>query len=778
MKILQQNKWFLSIMACLILIICAVFFTCEFSVSAERSSAADRYISKIDYDDESPDQYFCIMANAAADLLNNVKSGRIDDGLEPLMPDESDMNVCAGMLGFTHSYVEPINDVTLSWYSANSENEGTYTLVNFDADGYKNYAKMGIILNQLGIDQTRSNTITGTSRQVVGLLVLCLYILSAFIGQFWCYVLDVLSILNPFILLNGGYQDSILAPLNAGLGTGRIYKVDWMQSVVSAIVDAFGGFYQSVYSLAKDLLLPFMLVCIIFVWLIFNKGREAGKTIKGLLIRVLFVAIGLPVLAAVYTAGLDCLDTMVVGSVQTTDSIIASTFVDFENYAKTTYLSSDCDDVFKFDDYDEKREKVKDKGVADDVRIRCKTINTKYLGDLNLDLDGSVEIKGIKPKGDPEPGLSAYDLEMIKKLFTEYKSDGFKVAELNASQMSNMPKIVDMLLRYAGERTYSAASFESEYRAGKTFGDLSTVVNANTVVNRLYLSSNQWQDFLMNDLRDMFYNNTAYADGDADFTGERALIWRIRDDQKSVLKKRFENESETLKGMENMASVYWGYNTSDISEDVSLKGLSAIGMYNYLSSSFSPKEIVVTSGYTTNAQTQKFEHMSVNVVGNTYMNIIYVLDVITLLCALNVVSYGYGLGLIISCVKTSFKFIFDVIGGSFGLMRSIAASLVLVFAFVGEILITCGLYALTTTLVPNFYKLIEIPLSVILEPLCDAIDGQVYPIVSGIISILAVAFLIGKMLQFRKAVCSSIIDMFRSIVNKLTGVEVANPNIL
>lgn len=806
MTVIRDNKWFLSIMACLILIIGAVFFTEEMVVdAATRSTAAERYQTAVFEEDEYPSSMFGTMSRAGADYLNNLKSGVLKDEWfkDGKIIEPEDVGSAAGLLGYTDSFVEPINNVMLSWYSSDSVGTGTYNVDGFDDDIYKNYAKTGIILEELGIDQTYANSVNGGIRQVIGLVILAMYVLAGFTGRFWEYVLNFLSILNPFILFRSdGREGAMLDALHNGV-TGE--QTSNLQAGVDGILAAINGFYTQVKELGATLFIPALFVVAMFVWLVIKKGSEGGKTFKNVVIRCLFVAIGVPLMLSVYSTALDLVKDMTVSSSKVSDSIILSSFVDFESYAKNTWLKQD-DKIFSYDDYDLDKKALKDEKAGDDVRIKCAYINTECLGsDKNMKLDASIPIFGIVRNGDDELGLSKYDLTIIKNTFGKYTSTGAGANPMDESAADNADQIIDMLKRYASGDRYTAGLFETQYKSALMSCASSGFWSDNEDVDytlgnlyRAYAVSDQWQDFLTNDFSDVYCRVSDFGThmtfglnvGDPNAGKQQVMgMWTMNQLGRGAsnsdkgegplmvdtLPKRFDSFTFSF---ENPGSVdvpelgklntYWGSVSG---------GLSAIGMYNYLSSAFTKDSITVHSSKNIDAEIQKFDHMSVNVVGNKYMSIIYLFDVFVLMAAMCVICYGYGFGLILSNVKTMVKLIPSVFTGSLGYMRGIATSFILTGAVVGEILVTCVLYNSMIAIVPSFYQLLEVPMSIILQPLCDSVWGGLYPIVSGIVSIVIVATAIGKMLQYRKALCTAVAEMVTSVVNKFMGFSVGAPKI-
>lgn len=114
MSILRGNKTFLSIMACLFLILCAFFITRQ-------------YMYDVDAEDGLPDGSFATMAQAGAQYFNNRLSGLTGENDETYV-NFSTFGNAAGVIG----YIDPKNAGTQTFAATNTQGNTVWDFRGID----------------------------------------------------------------------------------------------------------------------------------------------------------------------------------------------------------------------------------------------------------------------------------------------------------------------------------------------------------------------------------------------------------------------------------------------------------------------------------------------------------------------------------------------------------------------------------------------------------------------------------------------------------------------
>jgi hypothetical protein len=138
-----------------------------------------------------------------------------------------------------------------------------------------------------------------------------------------------------------------------------------------------------------------------------------------------------------------------------------------------------------------------------------------------------------------------------------------------------------------------------------------------------------------------------------------------------------------------------GYKAGEVSGDrlTGNRGISTLGMFNYLTTRFDDSQMLIFGGKTSNSEKVKDAHMSVTTVGSGFYGAaLYLQTVISLLC-IGIIGVVYGFGFVAASFKRGFKTIAAIPGMMIGSRQAIGAFLKAVILLFAEILLTIVLYA-------------------------------------------------------------------------------------
>ena len=771
---MRQNKIILSVLACAFLIVFAVVLTRSFSVHAGNETPYDA-----DFDQ---------MSRAGADYLSMVVSEQItadmNGGEAPPWPD--DIRSGGSLLGFgtkpTLSY-----NIQHPWFSINSDDVGSYRYDSFeqtapvDTEPFRQYANLGRVLNALGLDQTNANAFDVNIRKVVGTVMTALYLLANFINEFWIFVINILELANPFRLFTGVDKADALLSGMTGVTPGtetdyRHHIFGDADSGMAAISGFIKDFYTVLQTNAFTLTIPLILVCSIFIWLVVHKGRGGGKTVKNTVIRLVFAAIGVPIMLSCYTTVIQMVKTMTIHSSYLTSDIVTSTFFDFEKHVGNSFCTLLAQDDIKAA-YSSAGDI--DLSILNKARGICAKLNddkvVESYGNM-LKIHSAlplIHMSGV-PDVDSTSGINAYNEEYLKQLWEPSESDG-KIADDDQAKYHAM--VLDMLNRYTEGTKVSAGSVADRYvlHYNSVFMPSGHSGDHPALSLPVLLVSSKWEYFLPQ-ISNGIKSNIKYGAATISTAWYQAMSRsRFKDNPATVSNGGGGGGQYDIAEAEllNMTSALWGKSarigrTAGASDP---SGLSFMAMYNYLSSSFDEDEIHVYSAKDTKANSQKVEHYAVNIVGSELMRIVFLANAIILLVASSVIGYVYGISLIVSNFKAMIRMIPNIFVGTLGSMRGIASALIMTAGLVFDVLITCVVYNLGMQLVAYSFSLICGPICELMSDLFSTKWG-IFAVVSGIVSIAFIAFYIKKMIDYRYAICMVANDAVTGIVNKMLGTNV------
>lgn len=741
-----QNRIILSVIACVFLIFFAVALTSSFTAHADLLM------------DSGDNASFSTMSKAGADYLSMLKNGTIKGLGITDAPEPKDQWAAGGLMGYPSDpesfFKDDFSENNTPWFSFNSNGAGSYQYARLKEAGeapYINYAKFGKVMYALGLDQTSANAFDSGYRTVIGCVFTALYFMTNFVAEFWYLVLNVLELLNPFVLFSGDSIDlsgfSAIDGKSLGTDIGGS-----MEQGVNAIRGLVAGFYSTLVDMSKTLFLPLFLVLGVFIWLVIKKGKEGTSTLRNLAVRIVFVAIGLPLMLSCYTTALSIVKDMTVTSCKTADDVVTTTFFDFDRQAHDAFSKAynkvigNIDDDFNVTGFN------KIKSICSDLNDIAVSSDGKLGGDEYVD---ALETKVITDFDiDSDEGINKYNKAVLDGLFDKDSDSGI--------DKDHMAQVLNLLNRYRTGEKVSAAKLSIAFITSDAVmrEDPDTGAGVN-IMPLIYAVSSRWEYFVP-DYTNRFRYKDATIGGSFDSSMSSAVAMRFDPPSASsgsLLGGGVVGVGEGLRKL-------WAQSDS---------GFSVMSLYNYLSSSFDDTQIRVYSSSEVNANMQKVEHYSVTAPGSEVTRVVLLVNSAVLLLTMCVIGYCYGAGLIFANFRAMIKIVPAVFIGTLGSMRGIASALILVAALISEVLGTCAIYDIAVYMVASLSDLICGPVCHIFASVGDT--WGLATVVSGIVSIIVMLFILKEALEYRYAVCRAITEGASSIINKFLGTSVNAPDI-
>lgn len=596
--------------------------------------------------------------------------------------------------------------------------------------GILDYAQYGSLLNALGLDSTSTGLGLHFQNMVFGSIMALLYLLAGGIDTIFSAVIWLLETLNPFKLFFSAISASSAAMAN-GMTGGQGVPV-WMQSLDTW----FSGWYQALVNLSWTVLVPLFIFTFIISSLMWKKGN-ALSGLKKLVIRMLFLGVGVPLIGSMYTASLGVMKDATAGAGMGATRVVLSTFVDFENWAKVNRLAVPRDATLEWDD-----SKQAPTGASVN-KLRQTTVAINKIANPGAFPDGV----GIKVSD-----LGSISSEATKADVTS--NGGLKDLTFMAT--------MNMLLRYTNAQSYQASDFDTAIKgriSQQASGGQETVKNCATT----------------------WFN--VQADGSTKTDGKSCSTIKASDNP--VLKVQ-EGTGLQTERPEGSGVVTFKTNNAQLAGDWVMLGdnfnnanLSALSMYNYLNTAFSKNSATVySSAHSVSSATREY-HNSVNLVGSAGVSWLYWTNsAVTLLCFI-VLGLGYAFGMFTGAVKNSLHIITAVPFATLGSLAGIAKVLIYTFTMITEIIATMFIYRLVQEIIISIPGIFEGGL----EHMFNSLGGfGTYLKNSGnvtlftsIVSTVLLLILTWKMLHFRGAFVKGLNEAVTKIVDKFLDTNVAPP---
>lgn len=683
--------------------------------------------------------FYTLSSNVTAYFSDATKPGEgdglsADEGWTTIAQNASEGG---NLLGYGDDDVSSFSGWLVSKATGSSNTVGYDSLKVRDNDsssansaynGVLAYAQYGSLLNALGLDSTSTGLGLHFQNMAFGSIMALLYLLAGGIDTIFSAVIWLLETLNPFKFFFSAISASSTAMAN-GMTGGQGVPV-WMQSLDTW----FSGWYQALVNLSWTVLIPLFLFVFIISSLMWKKGNALGG-LKKLVIRVLFLGVGLPLIGSMYTASLGVMKDATAGAGMGATRVVISTFVDFENWAKKDRLAVPDNATLQWDS-----SKQAPTGASVN-KLRQTTVAINKLA--NSGAFSSVSDIDVS-------GLGSISTEAAKADTTS--SGGLKDFTYVAA--------MEMLLRYTTAQSYQASDFDT------------------AIKGRISQQASSGQEQVKSCATTWF---NVQADGSTKADGKGCSATKASDNP--VLKVR---EGSGLQASGESGTITFTTSGDKYAGDWVMLGenfnganLSALSMYNYLNTTFDKNSATTYSSSNAVSSATREYHNSVNLVGSAGVSWLYwVNGAVTLLCFI-VLGLGYAFGMFTGAIKNSMHIITAVPFATLGSMAGIAKVVIYTFTMITEIIATMFIYRLVQEIILSIPSIFEGGL----EHMFNSMGGfGVYLKNSGnvtlftsLVSTVLLILLTWKMMHFRGAFVKGLNEAVTKIVDKFLDTNVAPP---
>lgn len=615
-----------------------------------------------------------------------------------------------GFVGFRdEDFEKGVFGATISRLSSASQSRG-YDSFPGNA-GIKQYVEYGHALCQLGLDSTSNRTfdIMAILRQLLGLIMLLFYTLAIMVDVVFSAALDVLKAFNPF------------SWLWEGLGKfDKFFDAGQSTSTLPSISAYLRGIFVPLQNMGLFLTSVIFFFGIAFSLLLWKKTQSVSSKFVTFMKRMAFIVIGIPFLGGMYTATLTQLDVSGMNTASA-NAIVASTFIDFESWAKNGRLN-----------------------LPKDYQIVVDTANNGAAGSIDYSQTPTARSLAFKVN------FNSTDVAGkggSKNVFLEKSASN---TQRNAKQVAAG---YDMINRYRTSAFYGPADYETFYRAS-----IGSVDDKKKVAKAIKDASDAKK-----------YEDTDWLNLDND--GDSKDISNFVTNGNSGFTSSGDKGKITYTGSGHVSLSAKGSND---------KGLSTLAMYNYLTSEFSDSSVTTYSSRKSTSGLVVTAHHSVNLVGAGVLSALYYCNALTCLAVLAVIGLSYAIGMLVNNIFRMFKIISQLPFAMLGVFKSITQVIGWAIVMTVETVGTIVLYRLVSTVFFAFNNMFDTQLSTELADKASEFSSitpgifmasngqsQAVTLVSVlVITILDIFFLL-KALRLRKLFLKTIDATLASLVDRL-----------
>ena len=548
------------------------------------------------------------------------------------------------------------------------------------------YVRYGKTLTDAGLDSQGVGG--GVVRKVGGFLSGLAYAGSEAVPIMFNFSLKILRWMNPFQYLfnaidatgNGygitGQREAIKDANNQAMSdSSPIYTLMHGAGSITAYVS---NMYRQMSKIGWTVTVPLMLA-VLALQVLLLRSQSPGASVLNFVKRVVFIAIGVPLLAGLYTSTLNALDEVTSNKTAAT-RLVAASFCDFGTWVDKSQLAPMTGI----------KSSPKGKDGATNAGGVASADMLKMLRALTLQLNknngvvGDVGSFGSKYAHDT---LSGGIWDKNGNAGTAY--GGASADTVNGSILTEQQNILGLVTKYMNGGTYSASSWGSELRKklNKRAGNGSKLGyngedSPEDTVNMMFSETDEMADWMKRSVEDnqAIWNKNGYAERGS-WAGQNFNIFG-------------DGDLASSNGPDDVMTWSGG-------------GLSSIAMYNYLSTSFNDSSLVVYSNAKSVSEYTKEEHYLVNLIGSGALRALFWANMMVCIGVLAVIAFSYSFHMAIDNIRTGIKMLIQVPVSMLGVVKSIAQVITYVVLMIAEAVASIFMYTLIAELFIVFATMIE-----------------------------------------------------------------------
>ena len=545
-------------------------------------------------------------------------------------------------------------------------------IINGNPDLAYQYVRYGRTLADAGLDETGAPTMDAL-RFISGILSMVFYALSQSISLLVGFALKMLKVFNPFALLGNVSAGIAHTAFQAAADQARTANptIYGIMNTADGLVNFVSGIFGMIMGISWTVVVPLLIAVMAFNILLLR--MQPSSQIMLFVKRVVFIGLGIPLAAVLYTSTLDNMGEMLTKDTPSTRLIVAS-FIDFESWVDTSRLSPVGPDVFI-----ESSPKGVDGATNDGGTASAQMLKQLRKTTLSLNKINNAGFSGLSGF----TGTDAHNSLTGGIWNATSRGQGFGGAEAEVDTDNPNEAVIGLLQRYMKGSFYSPAAWST--KMGKyliSTGQLGyNGDSSQNTANAMFASTDEASDWMN---REQLDNSAIWAKG-------RTTNIQWADQPVNILANGLLTANVDASG-----KMTWGSG-----------GLSSLAMYNYLSTSFEPTSLVTYSSVNSVSEHTMLQHYNVGIIGSGALKILYWANMIVCIGVLALIGLSYSLGMAISNLKRGIQLLLAVPMAALGVLKGIAQVVVYLILMICEVIGTAFMYSFISELFMVFATMIE-----------------------------------------------------------------------
>ncbi|MFE4332537.1 hypothetical protein ACFRQM_24875 [Streptomyces sp. NPDC056831] len=588
------------------------------------------------------------------------------------------------------------------------------------------YAHFGAANNDLGLD-TMSSGIGGQIVSVIGgSIIWVLYALALAVGTLFYVIIQFLKLINPFM-----WFYSAVAAVNPTFAAGMTGG-DTGGGALSGLQSWISGWYGLLVDISWQAIVP-IFIGFLLIGLVLFKKMDRGSAIKKLIVRVVFIGVGLPLIGSMYTGVLNKFDDSVLGQHAGPTRVVLSTYVDFEAWMMNDRLGVPDQAIVSWNG---------DQASPDAMM----SVRTSGLA-INKQSHGAT-FDGISIGTKVNDAESAWNSGTVSGYKCTVKGDGSASKDCLDSSASDDFRAVfstfGLIAKYIAGNEVAASDFESGIKSSITQLDESSDVK-----------------------KSWFVDEDSY--GDVKRFGEEK---GPKPAQHPVIATDGTGLTSSRPGKNSAVFTTTGTKGGcgfEVGKTPTSCNLAPLAAYNYLNTGFGPGSLTMYSSNNATSGFTRENHMAVSQVGTGPAKFMYWHNAATVLGSIVLLGFWYAIGMLAGAVKRTFGLVAAVPFATLGAMQAISKVIVYSMALILEVLVTLFIYQFVSEFLISVPDIMAGPVSSFMSPdglWGNAALGGIIVVILTLVSSLVIMGITFALLRVRKSVLQAMDEVVTKLVDK------------
>lgn len=629
-----------------------------------------------------------------------------------------------------------------------ADNDGVPTY-----NGLLTYAYFGAANADLGFDSMSSNTLGEIVHAFGGSIMLLFYAVALIVSWVFWVVIQILKVLNPFVWFYEGVKGA-LSPLWA---EGMVSSTDAAGVTTShtdaGIFSGLAGWISSWYGILQNMawgvMIPLFLGFLLFALFFFPKLNK-GSMFKKLMVRVLFIAVGLPLIGSMYTGVLDKFDS-VTAQAGGASNVVLSTYVDFGGWMNEDRLAIPETASIGWD---------AGRGAASSQATMSARSSALAINKSQKAYEGAGD-SGALTEDASAAFRSSAAMESCENTITEDAAGAVTVSESTGCESDGnlVGSVISLLARYVSSQQIYASDFESSIK-----GEIANMSDVKSKDKSAWFTHDSYKD------------SEKFGDEGGTKATEHPLLSVSGNGLTSSAPGGAVQEFSTG-GVTNDC----GYAVGDSDGKPANCNMAPLAAFNYLNSSFDTESVTAYSSAKALSGMTRETHSSVSQVGTGVNGFMYWVNATTLLLAVSLIGLLYAIGMLVGSVKRTFHAVSSIPFATVGAISAISKVIIHSAALILEVFMTLFVYQFAAEVILSVPAMTEGPLTTLVSnkdsifAKSDVLGGAAMLVMTLFSTILIWAVTI-ILIKVRKQVLEALNEMSTKLVDKFLDTNNVPPN--